>query len=310
MDSISLNIGSLNCRGLYSDIVKRNDVLLWLKKIKLDIAFLVETHSTTRVEQIWKDEWGKGTAFFSSYGSSSRGVAILLQNTFTYCLHQCFSDPEGRYLFLDITIHSCRLTMGVVYGPNVDDPAFFENIYTILDSIGNRSLLLGGDWNVVQDYDLDTLNYRQKNNMQAHNKLINIMDDLDLVDIWRENNPDSHTYTWHGPYKKMSRLDYFLVSTDIGQICNTSKIKPGYRSDHSLILIGIQFTNINRGKGTWKFNNSLLLDEEYKRAVKLCINDMINVHKISILDQIDPMSVRFSTTDQLFLEVLKSSILG
>lgn len=43
---------------------------------------------------------------------------------------------------------------------------------------------------------------------------------------------------------------------------NTS-IAIGYRSDHSIILIDIVFSNFEKGKGLWKFNNILLKDKEY-----------------------------------------------
>ena len=73
---------------------------------------------------------------------------------------------------------------------------------------------MAGDWNVVQDYEIDTLNYKTKNNVKAHTKLIEIKNSLDLVDVWRANNPDKKRYTWRGPEHKHSRLDYFFISTD------------------------------------------------------------------------------------------------
>jgi hypothetical protein len=44
-----------------------------------------------------------------------------------------------------------------------------------------------------------------------------------------------------------------------------------YRSDHSPVYLTFQFTEHERGKGTWKFNNCLLRDEEYIKIVKDCI---------------------------------------
>ena len=45
--------------------------------------------------------------------------------------------------------------------------------------------MLVGDWNVVQNYNLDTLNYRAHNNYRAQVKIQDIMNELDLLDIWR-----------------------------------------------------------------------------------------------------------------------------
>jgi hypothetical protein len=37
------------------------------------------------------------------------------------------------------------------------------------------------DWNVVQDYNLDTINYRRENNSNSRLKLHSMMNDLDLI---------------------------------------------------------------------------------------------------------------------------------
>jgi anionic cell wall polymer biosynthesis LytR-Cps2A-Psr (LCP) family protein len=39
-----------------------------------------------------------------------------------------------------------------------------------------------GDWNVVQDYNLDTINYSRENNSNSKLKLHSMMNDLDLID--------------------------------------------------------------------------------------------------------------------------------
>ena len=59
-----LKIGSLNCRGLFSDSIKRRDIFLKCREM-YDISILVDTHSTKEVEHIWQSEWGF-TAVFSS----------------------------------------------------------------------------------------------------------------------------------------------------------------------------------------------------------------------------------------------------
>jgi anionic cell wall polymer biosynthesis LytR-Cps2A-Psr (LCP) family protein len=39
-----------------------------------------------------------------------------------------------------------------------------------------------GDWNVVQDYNLDTINYLRENNYNSKLTLHSMMNDLDLID--------------------------------------------------------------------------------------------------------------------------------
>ena len=52
------------------------------------------------------------------------------------------------------------MTIAVVYGPNEDKPSFFENLFQQIESFGNTSIVVGGDWNVPLNYDKDTYNYK------------------------------------------------------------------------------------------------------------------------------------------------------
>ena len=40
-------------------------------------------------------------------------------------------------------------------------------------------------------------------------------------------------------------------------------IKEWYRSDHSIITLDILLNKFSEGKEIWKFNNSLLMNQEY-----------------------------------------------
>jgi hypothetical protein len=51
-------------------------------------------------------------------------------------------------------------------------------------SLSNTSIIIGGDWNVVQDFSFDTDNYLHKNNLKSHDKVLEISSYLDLIDVW------------------------------------------------------------------------------------------------------------------------------
>ena len=133
-----------------------------------------------------------------------------------------------------------------------------------------------GDWNVVQNYEKDTLNYVNQNNPKSQDTLFNIMNELDIHDNWRIQNPDVHRFSWRGPGGKQSRVDYFLVSSDFEVFIIKSEIGIAYRSDHSPVSICLQFNNQKRAKDVWKFNNSLLSDFEYINKVKKVIQEVLN----------------------------------
>ena len=167
----SITIGSLNCRGL-SDDIKRRDFFHRYRKL-YDILILIDTHCTKEKENQWNHEWGY-KAHFSSHSSHSRGVSVLINNTFKYSVHKEISDQMGNYVILDMTIQEYRMTLVAIYGPNEDNPFFFfENIKRHILDLQNSSIIIAGDWNVVQDFQTDTINYKTNNNIKAQKKYQN-----------------------------------------------------------------------------------------------------------------------------------------
>ena len=66
----------------------------------------------------------------------------------------------------------------------------------------------------------------------------------------------------------MARLDFFLIAENILNNLKNCKVELSYRSDHSMIILELEFNPFIRGKGLWKFNNSLLYDIDYINMVK------------------------------------------
>ena len=135
-----------------------------------------------------------------------------------------------------------------------------------------------GDWNLVINPDLDTNNYLHINNPRARQEILdNIIEDGDFYDIYRIFNDEKREYTWsrRNPVRKQARLDFFLVSFECLSYTEASNILPGYRTDHSGIILDLTLNhNIERGKGDWKFNNSLLKDNSYIKIVKETIAEV------------------------------------
>jgi exonuclease III len=125
---------------------------------------------------------------------------------------------------------------------------FFLNLYSNIILCENTSIISVGDWNMVQNYEKDTLNYVNQNNPKSQETLFHIMNELDIHDNWRIQNPDVHRFSRRGPGGKQSRLDYVLVSSDVETFIIKFEIGIAYRSDHSPVSICLQFNNKKGGK--------------------------------------------------------------
>jgi exonuclease III len=69
-----------------------------------------------------------------------------------------------------------------------------------------------GDLNMVLNTYMDRKgNHTSNYHPQALKEIMNVVDILELVDIWRFKYPDLVRYTWRR-FSQASRLDYFLMS--------------------------------------------------------------------------------------------------
>ena len=62
----------------------------------------------------------------------------------------------------------------------------------------------------------------------------------------------------------MARFDFFLMSETLLDLYADSDIKNSYKLDHSPINLTLNISKPKQGRGNWKLNNSLLLDNEFK----------------------------------------------
>jgi len=73
-------------------------------------------------------------------------------------------------------------------------------------------------------------------------------------------------------------LDYFLASQSLANLAKECSIVQAPGSDHCAVKLFIQSDSLNKkaGPGFWKFNSSLLEDEEYINEFKVNIESYRN----------------------------------
>ena len=259
---------SLNCIGLGS-LEKRRDVLNYIKQKQFSIYFLQDTHFTEDDYEQIRAFWGYNI-YISPGRSDARGTAILLNNNFEHHVKNELKDENGNYLILEINVcNKYDILLVNLYGPNTDCPDFFQSISDIISNYDGEFVVTAGDFNLVQDPQLDYYNYNHVNNQKARTTVLNMKETHNFIDPWRARYDTLRRYTWFktNPVKK-ARLDYFLISSELMAFVEKVNISPGYRSDHSVIELTLSLLDFDKGRGFWKFNNSLLRDDNYIKLVK------------------------------------------
>ena len=250
---------------------KRRETFNWLRARNQSIYFLQEVHCTENKVDNWRCEWGY-EALFSCCSSNASGVGILFNNNFNLTILKVFSDPLGRFILCDIKAEEKLLTLANLYAPNMDDPIFFNKVFNHLKDFKCEEIILGGDFNLVLNVEKD----KKGGLLRTHQKALAVVnqacEEFNLTDIWRILNPESQRYTWRRRKPEIQcRLDFFLISSSLICDTNLADIAPGYKTDHSIILLEIALHQNPRGRGFWKFNSSLLTDEQYLESIKTVI---------------------------------------
>lgn len=271
----TLNLYSLNVRGLQS-MPKRKQVLNWLERYNKSIILLQETHTSFQDEKWFTNKWNS-SIFFSHGSTNSRGVCILVPRILKdHCSLQ-YKDTDGRILIIKVNIDEAEFFICNVYAPvsgHVENQVgFLKELSAELLPLKHSNLLLGGDWNVVLNSDIDKKGgHTACKNIKYRELLKNMFTDLETVDCWRLYHPNKKRYTWfqhHPPV--FCRLDMWFVSDNLLNILSYCNIETGFKTDHSIISLSLNIAQAKRGRGLWKFNNSLLHDKDYVDVVKSII---------------------------------------
>ena len=309
-----MKIISLNCRGLRNK-VKRYDIINYLKDQNAQIICLQDTHLIETDIGDCKQLWN-GEIILHGQSTNSRGVAILLSHTLNYTTKNMIKDKEGNKIVLDIQVNDLNLKLINIYGPNKDEVSFYNSLNQNLNDNEQDYILWCGDFNMTLNPELDSYNYSNINNPNSRCVTLDIIKDHSLFDLYRHFHPDTRRYTWRR-YKplKQARLDYFIVSESLIDLVESVNIKPGYRTDHSMLEVNILQSKFTRGKGVWKFNTNLLRDQAYLELINQCIKDevikyAVPVYNMQSINTIPENELQITISENLFLEMLFLRIRG
>lgn len=258
---VKLKITSWNCRGLNS-ITKLKQVMLRLQQLQCKIVFLQETHLRSediiRVRRRWP-----GQVFSASHSSHARGVIILIHKSIPFQMSEVKYDTVGRYVIIKGTLLSETLNLINVYGPNTDNAAFFTNLFLTISSLQGH-YIMGGDFNCTLDPGKDRSSEVDRSHNQTRKVLKSFINDLNLIDIWRNQKPTDIQFScYSSTHKTHSRIDYFLISAPLLSKIQDCWYDSMVLSDHASISLIYMDANLRSDPPNWRLHPKWLGNSKF-----------------------------------------------
>lgn len=259
-----------NVRGV-NNYVKRKRILNYLKQYNVDIAMFQETHLTDK-EHLKLKQGGYNHIFFSSFTSKARGV-ILLHKSLT------FQENSVRFVIVQGLLNSDPITLVNVYGPNIDNPQFFERLFFAL-SDSHAEIYMGGDFNLVLDTDLDRSSQKTCSLTRSAIFLKEELLRMGLVDIWHALNKNIREHSFYSPvHDSYTRIDLFLLpSCRVHQVTSCEYLARSL-SDHAALLVIIPASTQGARCNRWRFTSHLLNDSEFVIMINREISSFLDINQ-------------------------------
>jgi hypothetical protein len=165
---------------------------------------------------------------------------------------------------------------------------FYDNLLAALQSVGNSSIVVGGDWNATWDpspvqSNIDVINMNNIPSKRRSERINAIARNLSLTDPYRYLYPTRKEFTFVpniAGNRNRSRLDFFLVSENIVHNCKKVVIPPNLASktfDHK--NVEITFQNARKKQGQ-KIKDTILRDPLLELTMKAYTFDCYNNHAV------------------------------
>ena len=160
--NIMFDILSLNVRGI-REKKKRINIFSWVRNHVSDqgVIMLQETHSTKDLESSWSSQLQCEKVYYSHGESNARGVLIAFQNDLDVTIKQKVCDENGRFIVLKCIIQDSSFLIINLYNSNneCEQVGILNRITDVIESIDpdhTGAIIMGGDYNFIQDINLDS----------------------------------------------------------------------------------------------------------------------------------------------------------
>ena len=197
-----------------------------------------------------------------------------------------------------------------VYMPHVTSTA--KNLTTAvhkhISKINQEAfIILAGDWNTTLPPE------DRRNCSEIRTELVNQIKDLlcqhDLIDVWRNFNPDKSQFTYGGLQNNhpMAKLDRIYIKNKFLNQVSCSEIISSF-SDHAGVTLKLNTTQPNYKPPYWKLDPTLLKSTEFQNIVKNIIThfeEKSTENEVNITQLWDLLKEEISRASQRFSKKIK-----
>ena len=176
-------------------------------------------------------------------------------------------DKEGHYILIRGTIQEEGITMINIYAPNIGAPQYIRQMLTAIKEEILSNTTIVGHFNTS----LTPMDRSSRQKIYKETQALNdIIDQIDLIDIYRTFHPKTEDYTFfssaHGTF---SRIDHTLGhKSRLGKFKKIEIISSIF-SDHNTMRLEINYREKNvQNTNTWRLNNTLLNNQENTEEIK------------------------------------------
>ena len=236
-----LNFITNNIKGIQS-LKKR----LKLKIGPFGLFFLQETHSNSKVEQKWEEEFHR-KVFFYHGKTNSCGVLIAYFGAETFTVKKQQTDHSGHILILNVSLNDSGYILIKLYSANTEkeQTEVLGNLFALLKTFDinpNKHIFMTGDFNLFFNSKLDAAGGNPTLKRKPLAKLIELKEGYDSCDIWRVRNTKVKQFTFtqqHSSGFIQRRFHYSFISNGLQEFASATDILTPISTDHSSELFSL-----------------------------------------------------------------------
>ena len=161
------------------------------------------------------------------------------------------------------------ITIVNIHAPNTGAPQYLRQALADMKGETDSDTVTVGDCNTP----LTPMGRSSKQKINMETQVLNdMLDEMDLTDIFRTFHPNAEEYTFSTAHGTFSRIDHILGHKSSLSKFKKIEIVSGIFSDHNAMRLDIYYKEKSvKNTNTWRLNNTFLnhqqVIEEIKREI-------------------------------------------